>query len=641
MAARDSPRGPMSPATFSSGAGPHGSPVGLLNGASGASEDEKDRSAVLASASSPSSASAAGGAAPAGDGKRPSAMSQFSPEKQREIWGWIWYDWANSVYVIATNLFIPKFLTELGEDLGWESPKSFWSFASVVATILSLVAYVIVSPIADHGIQKLGILWWTTVISCVTTMLCLVIVIPDLIWLAGVLFVIGRVAERVGGIPYSAMLQDVVDMNEAAAHEVSARGVTLGYLSMLVFFLLIGGAFLAPVQFGDLSSYWLEYQLPIFAAGLWWLVHCLILVFPRMKHHPGPPLPKEAGDTFGSLFRFALTEGLCEQWAALRQAWEMRDLFYFLLAWVFLSDASSTATGSATLLAEELGFGTLETGALAAVGLLFAGLGVIAFSWFVNRGKIRALTVLRVNIVILTFCASWISWQSEKWEVYAIAVIGGFNIGTINCFTRSTLSLMIPHSFQARLFSLHELTQKGTSWIGPLIIGALNSALGESNYRYIVVAIVLVEVVIGFPFFFLVDPVRGQRLAEKMNAEDAAAAAAARAEGGTTAADRLKVRIVRPTRRDSQGPQIMRNFNAAAAGGSGGSGDIRRLGASSSRLGVAGNPAVVGAAKPGTHTGGFPPGVRLIQSSTPTGGATVVRSPLWEASNGHAHPPGR
>jgi hypothetical protein len=147
------------------------------------------------------------------------------------------------------------------------------------------------------------------------------------VYLGGALFVVSKVMSRLSGVMYSALLYPTAHWDERLAHEISSRGVALGYFSMVIFFLIIGGAFLLPAQAldsggdaepeaaanetlqydscGDVITdgpgppppdllLWLEYRLPIAAAGLWWGLFAWRATFQDMSAEAGPPFPSTA-----------------------------------------------------------------------------------------------------------------------------------------------------------------------------------------------------------------------------------------------------------------------------------------------------------------------------------------------------------
>ncbi|KAA0151146.1 hypothetical protein FNF29_04838 [Cafeteria roenbergensis] len=326
----------------------------------------------------------------------------------------------------------------------------------------------------------------------------------------------------------------------AAAHELAARGTAVGYMGMLVYALLAAACFLlpgmlvgsaadaavVPVNASDPTgptvgaadtlgaSYWLEQMLPIVGIGAFWACGALLVTFPHLTiQRPGPPLPAWVVHGFGC--------GLADQAEALALTWRLpgQDLLWYLVSWMFLSDAASTATSSAALLvADELGVSSLELAAIAVLGMVTAAGGATGWRLLVRAGILSGTAALHVAILVLSAVLGWVAFMASRWELYALTVIAGVQLGAIASFTRSLLVSMTPRDEQARIGALYELTQKGTSWIGPLAIGAAVQAMGEQHYRAIVVITVAVEVAIGWPMFLLcVNERRGAHAAAEFD----------------------------------------------------------------------------------------------------------------------------
>ncbi|KAA0172864.1 hypothetical protein FNF27_05618 [Cafeteria roenbergensis] len=181
--------------------------------------------------------------------------------------------------------------------------------------------------------------------------------------------------------------------------------------------------------------------------------------------------------------------------------------------------AASTATSSAALLvADELGVSSLELAAIAVLGMVTAAGGATGWRLLVRAGILSGTAALHVAILVLSAVLGWVAFMASRWELYALTVIAGVQLGAIASFTRSLLVSMTPRDEQARIGALYELTQKGTSWIGPLAIGAAVQAMGEQHYRAIVVITVAVEVAIGWPMFLLcVNERRGAHAAAEFD----------------------------------------------------------------------------------------------------------------------------
>ncbi len=71
-------------------------------------------------------------------------------------------------------------------------------------------------------------------------------------------------------------------------------------------------------------------------------------------------------------------------------------------------------------------------------------------------------------------------------------ILGGFIaivMGGSQALSRSLFSLMIPRGQEAEYFSLYEVSERGTSWLGPMIFGFTLQMTG--SYRYAILSIAL------------------------------------------------------------------------------------------------------------------------------------------------------
>ena len=80
------------------------------------------------------------------------------------------------------------------------------------------------------------------------------------------------------------------------------------------------------------------------------------------------------------------------------------------------------------------------------------------------------------------------------------AVLGGSQ-----ALSRSLFSQMIPAGHEATFFGLYELTERGTSWIGPFMFGMVVGATG--SYRQAILSLIVLFLV-GIAVLLLTDTER-------------------------------------------------------------------------------------------------------------------------------------
>jgi UMF1 family MFS transporter len=87
-------------------------------------------------------------------------------------------------------------------------------------------------------------------------------------------------------------------------------------------------------------------------------------------------------------------------------------------------------------------------------------------------------------------------------QFYLLAAFIGIVLGGSQALSRSLFSHMIPRGQEAAYFSLYEISERGTSWLGPLVFG-LTLQLTDS-YRSAIASIV-VFFIAGFALLTVVN----------------------------------------------------------------------------------------------------------------------------------------
>ena len=108
------------------------------------------------------------------------------------------------------------------------------------------------------------------------------------------------------------------------------------------------------------------------------------------------------------------------------------------------------------------------------------------------------------DIGVLIYAYGFLYTDTQFWALgVAIALV----LGGTQALSRSLYSLMIPKGQEAEYFSLYEISDKGTSWLGPLLFGLALQFTG--SYRIAIVSIVV---------FFIA----GMALLSRVNVREAA-----------------------------------------------------------------------------------------------------------------------
>jgi UMF1 family MFS transporter len=105
---------------------------------------------------------------------------------------------------------------------------------------------------------------------------------------------------------------------------------------------------------------------------------------------------------------------------------------------------------------------------------------------------------------IVVVSAAFFVEAGQQFQFYALAAGIGLVLGGTNALSRSLFSQMIPPGREAQYFSLYEVGERSTSWLGPLVFAGVGQATG--SFRLAIISLVIFFVV-GFVLLIFV-PVR-------------------------------------------------------------------------------------------------------------------------------------
>ncbi len=443
----------------------------------------------------------------------------------REIFGWKIYDWANSAFstTIAGALYGP-YLTEitqkaLGENgvvfnlgpIGAITSKSFFPTCVSVAVFLQIFVLPILGAIADYSNLKkklLAIFCYTGVVAT-----CLMFFITgNLYWLGGLLFIIANLAFGAALVLYNGFLNEIT--TEDQRDKVSSRGFAYGYLGGG---LLLALNFLLVLNAGRLGiDQYLAVRISLLSAGVWWGGFALI-TFARLKSRAAEKtLPR--GKNY-------LTVGFSELGRTFKELARLRSTLRYLIGYLFFNDGIQTVISMASVfLSQELfiskGMPTDQSFLLGIFLLVqfVAIFGALIFERLAYAvGTKRAiLTSLIVWSGIVIYGYGFLQSTRDAW---AMAAVIGIVMGGSQALSRSLFSRMIPEGREASFFGLYEVSERGTSWLGPLIFGIVVAM--TNSYRQALLSLIALFV-IGTIILYLTDTDRAIHEAGNLLPEEAA-----------------------------------------------------------------------------------------------------------------------
>ena len=403
---------------------------------------------------------------------------------RRERFGWYSYDWAMSVFnTSVTTVFLGPYLTSVAEEaagpdgrlgfLGLAIPPGSWfSYVLSASVLLQVLVLPLTGAVADRTGRKRELLAGFAALGALATT-ALYFVADGRYLLGAVLFVLANISFGAATVVYYSWLPDLAAPDERDA--VSSRGWAFGY---------VGGALLLAVHLGlvlGAPSLGLTtgeaVRICLATAGLWWGAFTVFTVS-RLRNRP----VREAAGRPRSGFRQLAT--------TVREMRAFPLTLWFLGAYLLFNDGVQTVISlSATYATEELGLEqSVLTGAILMVQVVAIagalGLGRLAARYGAKRTVLGAL-VAWIGVLV----AAYFLQAGAVGQFYALAAVIGLVQGGTQALSRSLFSQLIPAGKEAEYYGFYEISDRGTSWLGPLAFGLTYQLTG--SYRLAIVSLVV------------------------------------------------------------------------------------------------------------------------------------------------------
>jgi len=406
---------------------------------------------------------------------------------KREIFGWAMYDWANSAFSTTIGtVFLGPYLASLASTaaeaysdgmarfLGIPiAPDSFMPYAVSLSVGLQVLFLPVLGAIADYSHRRKQLMQFFAFVGAIAT-IGLFLVTEPLWWLGGVLFVFANLAFGAAMVFYNAYLPDIA--SEDQRDRVSSYGWAMGYLGgglLLVFNLLF---YQLHEKLGIPTG--LTIRINMASAGVWWLGFSFI-TWARLKS-------RRATRTLSSNQTY-LKVGIKQLSATIKEIRNFPETLKYLLAYFLYNDGIQTVIAvSATFAAAPLIRGGLEIdqGTLTMIILMIQ---FVAFGGALFWGKLAKWVGAKNAIIISLFIWSGVvifaygglQGDTRVLQFWILGALIAMVMGGSQAISRSLFSQMIPKGKEAEYYSFYEISERGTSWIGPLIFGVMNQALGS------------------------------------------------------------------------------------------------------------------------------------------------------------------
>jgi UMF1 family MFS transporter len=417
-----------------------------------------------------------------------------SPGQQR---AWYVYDWANSAFqTTVITVFLGPYLTGLvaaaADVEGFVRPlgipvraAAYYPYLVSVSALLQVITMPLVGAFTDRTGRRRLMLGVLAYVGAIATML-LYFVRGEQYLVGGLLFLIANVAFACSIVVYNAWLPDIASTAERDA--VSSRGWALGYLGggllLVANLVLLQQAISGRIAI-DVAD---AVRISILAAGGWWALFTLV---PLAGLGNAPPRSVDADSGFRQLAQ------------TLRRLRRAPATLTFLAAYLLFNDGVQTVISQSALYADqELDMPPdVIVIAVLIVQLVAVG-GALLLGWLADRvgAKRVVLASLTVWVGVLAYAFGLPAGRLEPF--YILACLIGLVLGGTQALSRSLFSHMVPAGREAEYFSAYEISDRGTSWLGPLLFGLALQVTG--SYRLAIVSLVIFFVM-GFVLLWRAD----------------------------------------------------------------------------------------------------------------------------------------
>jgi UMF1 family MFS transporter len=414
------------------------------------------------------------------------ASEERGTDQRREQVGWYFYDWANSAFsTTVVTVFLGPYLTSVTEAAavdGYVYPLgiqvlagSFFPYMVSLSVLLQVIFLPILGAIADYSNLKKQFLALFAYIGALATM-AMYFVEGSNYLLGGGLFLLANLSFGASIVFYNAFLPEIASADRRDS--VSSMGFAMGYLGGGILLAANLALFLQAESFGVSEGH--AVRISLLSAGAWWALFSLIPIKMLRSREPVKRLPP--GERI-------VTVGFRQLGHTLRGIPQYPQTLLFLVAYLLYNDGIQTVIALSSQFGQEaLGISISSLTSIILMVQFVAFFGATIFNYIAKAiGTKRAIMlslVIWTGVVIYAY-----GFLQTEGQFFAMGGVIAVVLGGSQALSRSVFSQMIPKGQEAEYFSLYEVSERGTSWLGPLAFGLALQRTG--NYRLAILALVI------------------------------------------------------------------------------------------------------------------------------------------------------
>ena len=426
------------------------------------------------------------------------------------------------------------------------APDSVLPFAIAFSVVFQAGFLPILGAIADYSNRRKQMLQLFATIGAITT-IGMFFITPGTWWLGPLLFIAANLAFGSAIVFYNAYLPDIA--SEEERDRVSSYGWAMGYLGGFILLALNLALFLLGENFGVSGS--LAVRINLASAGVWWLGFSTI-TWNRLKvRRATRTLPEdesilsiafkqlsETMETPAKTIAFLLLSPIVifiwaplvapyvlhlltvQQWSVdlailpilvppmlgpvimliiflRKKARTLPETSKYLTSYLIYNDGIQTVIAVAsTFAAAPLLNGGLELDDQILIAVILM-IQFVAFGGALFWGKLAKWVGAKRSIIIslviwtgvVVYAYSGMRGENRVIEFVVLGVFIAIVLGGSQAISRSLFAQMVPKSKEAEFFSIYEISERGTSWLGPMVFGIANQVFGNLRIAILILIV--------------------------------------------------------------------------------------------------------------------------------------------------------
>lgn len=218
------------------------------------------------------------------------------------------------------------------------------------------------------------------------------------------------------------------------------------------------------------------------------------------KRRPGPNIPK--GENY-------VTFGLRQTIFTAKQAWKLKQTFFYLIAFFLLADGIGTTITLVQIAQNQVViFSATQNTYLIMLQGGSAIVGVYITYWAQQYFKLQTKTLLQLTnfgCLLLPLWGMIGIWTNKfgyhnLWEFWLFNGQYGFTLGAQFSYGQAFMAELVPRGREYMFFSLLGIVSKGSSWIGPIVSSAIADNTGNQWLAFPFVAALIFVPFVGIFF---------------------------------------------------------------------------------------------------------------------------------------------